>query len=332
MEPQWNSSFQHPAPLCRHAPRSSFRIFSPPDIHPSTLHDCEDQHSSLHAHCLPPSSRTFPNGSSDVRNGPLPHCVPSLYLLPCFSISSSIFQTLAMATVTEVISTGFSNAMVRVFPFETFPTISELFHSENHFHHLPLNNVRRLLIVVCSSFSSWSQYGCVRLVFLLLLTSFTFFWYRFLFQFPYLISMFVCLFGAIATSFLPETLGAELPDTVKVNSTNLASSRFWRMFFFLIFQMLSFRTPTTLVGLTDTYPSNHQDNNMQHKRERENMFWPLLKWLEGYYSVFAASEEEKIFLGGRECETLVVFWGDICWSRRLNISWGWMCFLSYRSQ
>ena len=175
MEPQWNSSFQHPAPLCRHAPRSSFRIFSPPDIHPSTLHDCEDQHSSLHAHCLPPSSRTFPNGSSDVRNGPLPHCVPSLYLLPCFSISSSIFQTLAMATVTEVISTGFSNAMVRVFPFETFPTISELFHSENHFHHLPLNNVWRLLIVVCSSFSSWSQYGCVRLVFLLLLTTFTFF-------------------------------------------------------------------------------------------------------------------------------------------------------------
>ena len=173
MEPQWTSSFQHSAPLRRHAPRSSFRIFSPPDIHPSTLHDCEDQHSSLHAHCLPPSSRTFPNGSSDVRNGPLPHCVPSLYLLPCFSISSSIFQTLAMATVTEVISTGFSNAMVRVFPFETFPTISQLFHSENHFHHLPLNKVRRLLIVVCSS--SWSQYGCVRLVFLLLLTTFTFF-------------------------------------------------------------------------------------------------------------------------------------------------------------
>ena len=134
MEPQWNSSFQHPAPLCRHAPRSSFRIFSPPDIHPSTLHDCEDQHSSLHAHCLPPSSRTFPNGSSDVRNGPLPHCVPSLYLLPCFSISSSIFQTLAMATVTEVISTGFSNAMVRVSGLLSFWNLSDHFSALSPFN------------------------------------------------------------------------------------------------------------------------------------------------------------------------------------------------------
>jgi len=34
-------------------------------------------------------------------------------------------------------------------------------------------------------------------------------------MFPFMVSMFVCLFGAIATSFLPETLRAKLPDTVK---------------------------------------------------------------------------------------------------------------------
>ena len=64
MEPQRTSSFQHSAPLRRYAPRFSFQIFDrPPDIHPSALHDCEDQHSSLHGHCLPPSSRAFPHCS-----------------------------------------------------------------------------------------------------------------------------------------------------------------------------------------------------------------------------------------------------------------------------
>ena len=35
--------------------------------------------------------------------------------------------------------------------------------------------------------------------------------------------MFVCLLGAIATSFLPETFGAKLPDTVKVKLSNIFS-------------------------------------------------------------------------------------------------------------
>ena len=33
--------------------------------------------------------------------------------------------------------------------------------------------------------------------------------------------MFVCLLGAIATFFLPETIGAKLPDTVKVKLSDL---------------------------------------------------------------------------------------------------------------
>ena len=35
---------------------------------------------------------------------------------------------------------------------------------------------------------------------------------------------------------------------------------------------MSFRTPTSLAGLTDTYPSNHRDNNWQQIRKL-NMFW-----------------------------------------------------------
>ena len=35
--------------------------------------------------------------------------------------------------------------------------------------------------------------------------------------------MFVCLLGAIANSFLPETFGAKLPDTVKVKLSDIFS-------------------------------------------------------------------------------------------------------------
>ena len=37
-------------------------------------------------------------------------------------------------------------------------------------------------------------------------------------QIPYLIMMLICLAGSIATSFLPETLGAKLPETLEVSS------------------------------------------------------------------------------------------------------------------
>merc|ERR1712210_325109 len=32
---------------------------------------------------------------------------------------------------------------------------------------------------------------------------------------PYMIMMLICLAGAVATSFLPETLGAKLPETLE---------------------------------------------------------------------------------------------------------------------
>ena len=37
-------------------------------------------------------------------------------------------------------------------------------------------------------------------------------------QIPYTIMMLICLAGSIATSFLPETLGAKLPETLEVSS------------------------------------------------------------------------------------------------------------------
>ena len=149
MEPQWTSSFQHSTPLCRHAPRLSSWICGPPDIHQSSLHDREDQRSSLHGPCLLTSSWAFPNCSSDVRNGPLPHCCSSLYchlkvwIFFHFKMSLSIFQAHTMATVTEVMVTGNINAMViplnlksLCVHFETFWSISQFLHNMNHFHHL----------------------------------------------------------------------------------------------------------------------------------------------------------------------------------------------------
>lgn len=36
---------------------------------------------------------------------------------------------------------------------------------------------------------------------------------------PYMVMFFICLIGAICTSFMPETLGCALPETIKDAST-----------------------------------------------------------------------------------------------------------------
>ena len=36
-------------------------------------------------------------------------------------------------------------------------------------------------------------------------------------QIPYMIMMLICLAGSVATSFLPETLGAKLPETLEAS-------------------------------------------------------------------------------------------------------------------
>ena len=36
------------------------------------------------------------------------------------------------------------------------------------------------------------------------------------FQFPYMVMALICLVGSVATSFLPETIGSKLPETIEV--------------------------------------------------------------------------------------------------------------------
>ena len=43
-------------------------------------------------------------------------------------------------------------------------------------------------------------------------------------QIPYMIMMLICLAGSIATSFLPETLGAKLPETLEASLWNPRAS------------------------------------------------------------------------------------------------------------
>ena len=82
MDPERTSRFQHSAVLHCHAV-GSFVLHqqNSPDIRPSALPDPEDQHSSLSDCWLPPSSGAFPHWSSDVRDGPLPHCVSSMLIV-----------------------------------------------------------------------------------------------------------------------------------------------------------------------------------------------------------------------------------------------------------
>ena len=42
-------------------------------------------------------------------------------------------------------------------------------------------------------------------------------------QIPYMIMMLICLAGSVATSFLPETLGAKLPETLEASHQNISS-------------------------------------------------------------------------------------------------------------
>ena len=58
--------------------------------------------------------------------------------------------------------------------------------------------------------------------------------------------MFVCLLGAIATSFLPETIGAKLTDTVKVSDLLLIHK--------IKIKMFSFQD-SNLFGRSDDYLS-----------------------------------------------------------------------------
>ena len=67
--------------------------------------------------------------------------------------------------------------------------------------------------------------------------------------------MIVCLVGAAATSFLPETLRARLPDSLEVKmSSDLPKSRLNEAFY---------RTQTSLGAWTNTFPSNHPDKETE---------------------------------------------------------------------
>ena len=139
----------------------------------------------------------------------------------------------------------------------------------------------------------------------------------FLFQYPYLISMILCLFGGIATSFLPETLGAKLPDNVKVKLRDLLL--FWphqddvavlsRRVSFSVSLNLSFSGLQQLWSVWQISILQTKETIVGYEPDKNIHLFEIL--LNDICLFSKHLNNGKICIAiGWEGDTLVVYWGD----------------------